>query len=268
MHGFAAGLQFLVGEIDADAAAGDVDLDAIAFLDQADGAALGGFGRDVADGQAGGAAGETTIGDQGTGLAEPLGFEIAGGVEHLLHAGPALRAFVADDDHVAGLDAVAEDGFDGGLLAFEDARRAAEHEAGFIDPGGLDHAAVDGDVAEQHRQSAILAVGVFDVADAAVLTVEIEAVPALVLAEGLLGRHIAGGGLVELDHRRVIGLAHIPLLQRSGEAVGVDHLYITMQQAPPVQLAEKGHHTTGAMYIFHVVELGAGGDLAQVRHLA
>jgi hypothetical protein len=60
-------------------------------------------GRDVADRQARGAAGEAAVGDQGAGLAQSLRFQVAGRIEHLLHAGSAARAFVADQHHVAGL---------------------------------------------------------------------------------------------------------------------------------------------------------------------
>jgi hypothetical protein len=72
-------------------------------------AAFGRFGRDVADGQARGAAREAAVGDQGAGLAQPLGFQVAGRIEHLLHAGAAARALVADQHHVAGLDLAGQD---------------------------------------------------------------------------------------------------------------------------------------------------------------
>ena len=88
----------------------DVDLDGVALFDQSDCASLGCLGRDVADAEAGAAAGEAAVGGEGAGFAEALGLEIAGGVEHLLHARAVARAFVADEDDIAGNDAVAEDG--------------------------------------------------------------------------------------------------------------------------------------------------------------
>jgi hypothetical protein len=112
-HGNAAGGEFCVGEVDAENAFGDVDLDGVALFDQGDCACLGRLGRDVADAEAGAAAGaaagEAAVGDEGAGFAEALGLEVAGGVENLLHAGAAARAFVADEDDIAGNDAVAED---------------------------------------------------------------------------------------------------------------------------------------------------------------
>ncbi len=40
--------------------------------------------------------------------------------------GPAARAFVADDHHIAGLDLPGQDAVHGFFLRFEDARRAGE----------------------------------------------------------------------------------------------------------------------------------------------
>src|SRR3546814_19919658 len=64
-------------DLEADAAVRDVDLDDVAALDQTDGAALGGFRRDMANRQAGRAAGEAAVGDQGAGLAQSLRLQIA-----------------------------------------------------------------------------------------------------------------------------------------------------------------------------------------------
>ena len=72
-----------------------------------------------------------------------------------------------------------EDGLHRRLLALEDARRAGEAEDARVDAGGLHDAAVLGDVAVQHRQPAVLAVGVLEVADAAAVAVEVELAEAL-----------------------------------------------------------------------------------------
>jgi hypothetical protein len=103
----------------------NVDLDQVAFFDQRNFAALRSLRADVADRQAGGAARETAVGEQGAGFAEPLGLQLRGWVEHFLHAGAAFRAFVADHHHVAGLDAVGQNRLDGVFLALENPRRAA-----------------------------------------------------------------------------------------------------------------------------------------------
>src|SRR3546814_2521672 len=59
-------------------------------------------------------------------LAEALRLQITGRVEHFLHARPALGAFVADDDDVAGADLTPQYAHHGGVLALIDARRAGE----------------------------------------------------------------------------------------------------------------------------------------------
>ena len=48
----------------------DVDMDEVALLYQGDGPAVGGLGGDVADGGAGGGAGETAVSDEGDGAAQ------------------------------------------------------------------------------------------------------------------------------------------------------------------------------------------------------
>ncbi len=55
--------------------------------------------------------------------------DVAGGRKHFLHAGTAARAFVADDDHVAGLDLAGENAGAGVVLAFENHARAFKDEA-------------------------------------------------------------------------------------------------------------------------------------------
>src|SRR3954465_1664150 len=47
--------------------------------------------------------------DQGASLPEANRLQVAGGVEHLLHARAALRPLVAHQHHVAGLDLLAGD---------------------------------------------------------------------------------------------------------------------------------------------------------------
>src|SRR5581483_5228650 len=116
-------------------------------------------------------------------------------------AGAAARTFIADDDDVAGLHLVAEDAVDGVLLAFEHACAASELEDALVDAGGLDDAAALGDVAVEHGEAAVLAVGVGAVADAAVGAVQVQLVEAAALAEGDLGRHAARRGEEQLVQR-------------------------------------------------------------------
>ena len=98
--------------------------DHVALADAAIGPPCGRLGRDVAGHEAVGRAREPAVGEQRHVLAQALAHDRRGHVQHLAHAGPALRALVADHDHVAGLDRAAFDRRERVLLAVEHARRA------------------------------------------------------------------------------------------------------------------------------------------------
>src|SRR5690606_20237519 len=88
--------EFRLTERHVDAALWNVDVYAITFADQPDGAALSGFGRNVSDAESAGAATEAAVGDQGASLAEAFRLQERRRVEHLLHTRTALGAFVDD----------------------------------------------------------------------------------------------------------------------------------------------------------------------------
>jgi PAS domain S-box-containing protein len=129
--------QLFVGHQHVDAAVGDVDADAVAVAHQANRAAGSRFGRGVADRQARGAAREAAIGQQRAGFAQALGLDVAGGVEHLLHAGAALGAFVAHDHHVARLDLVGQDVGHRFVLRLDHVGRAFKHQQASSTPAVL-----------------------------------------------------------------------------------------------------------------------------------
>ena len=91
---------------------------------------------------------------------------------------PALGAFIANDDNVAGDDLVVEDRLDAGVLAFEDASRTGELEDGFVNAGRLHDAAVQGNVAIEDRKPAILRKRVLDRPDDAAVAIRIQFIPA------------------------------------------------------------------------------------------
>ena len=66
------------------------------------------------------AAAEAAVGDEGDIFAEALAHDGGGGGKHFAHAGASFGAFHADDDDVAFLDLVIEDGLQGGLFGLED----------------------------------------------------------------------------------------------------------------------------------------------------
>jgi hypothetical protein len=69
-----------------------------------------------------------------------LGLQVAGRIEHLLHAGAALRTFVANHHHIAGNDLVGENAGHRIFLALENTGATGEFPDGLIDTGGLDDA--------------------------------------------------------------------------------------------------------------------------------
>ena len=70
-----------------------------------------------------GAAAEPAIRDQGALVAEADALDRARGGKHFLHAGAAARAFVADDDDVAGFHLAIHDPIIGGLFRLEDMQK-------------------------------------------------------------------------------------------------------------------------------------------------
>ena len=146
----------------------------------------------MTDGKTGGATGETAIGEQRTFGAKAHGFEVAGRIEHFLHARPAFRPFVADDDNVARFDFACENTVDGGVLAFVNDSFAAECVNACIHSGGFNDAAVFGNVAVENGKAAILRVGVGKITDAAIRAVIIHAVVTAVCEKAVWLRSPAG----------------------------------------------------------------------------
>ena len=129
-----------------------VDADAVAVANERDRPAERRLGADVADHQAARRAREASVGEERDLLAHALAVDERGDAEHLAHAGPAARPFVADDEDVAfGIRAFG-DRREGILLALEDARRTLEHAR--LQAGDLDQRAVGREVAFQDDDAA------------------------------------------------------------------------------------------------------------------
>jgi hypothetical protein len=109
-------------------AAARVDRDAVAIAHQRNRAARRGLGTNVPHHHAARRAGKASIGQQRHLLAHALTIEERRNAQHLAHAGPATRPFVADDEHVARTHLARAHLRRAGLLAVEDARTAIEGE--------------------------------------------------------------------------------------------------------------------------------------------
>jgi len=251
-----------------DAPVGNVDFDGVAGLHQADGAAFRRFRGGMADGQAGGAAGEAPVGKQGAFLAQAPGLQVAGGIEHFLHARAALGAFVADHHHVSGHHFIAQNAFHCRFLAFVNPRLAGEFENGFIHSGGFHDTAVFRQIAVEHGQAAILGIGVFQVTHAAVGAVQIQFRKAPILGEGHLGGYPTGGRLIELQDFPGSGTGHVIGVDGFAQGFQMHRARFPVDQPGPVQLGQNAHDAAGPMHVFHVIFLGSGGHLAEAGHLA
>src|SRR5690606_18270754 len=151
----------------------------VAVAHQPDRPAFRRFGRDMADGEARGAAREAAVGQERTGLPEPARLQVARRVQHFLHARAAARPLVADHHHFAGLHLVAEDRLDAGVLALEDAGGTGELQVRLVDASRLHDAAFERDIAAQDGETAILRKGVLRRADGTLGAVEVEFGPAV-----------------------------------------------------------------------------------------
>ncbi len=177
------------------------------------------------------AAGEPAIGDQRAGFAEALGFEVAGRVQHFLHAGATFGAFIADDDDFAFFHLVCENTGHGIILTFIHASRAGEFEDAVVHASGFDDTALLSQIARENGKAAILTEGMFGTADHTVFTVIVNAVKTAALAESGLGGHAAGGRAEEgvCLWRELAG--DVPIIQRFGHCLGVHSGNVCVQQA-------------------------------------
>src|SRR5579884_1576921 len=108
------------------------------------------------------ATGETTIGNQGHLFTESHTHDIGGGSKHLLHAGAATWAFVANDHHVALLHLPIEDARAGLFLRIVDTSRPnMAHHRG-RNRADFDHRTIRGKVAEEYSQAAAFAMRAID----------------------------------------------------------------------------------------------------------
>ena len=148
-----AARHFGIVDQQVDGARAAVDADAVAVLHQRERAADRGLRRNMSDAHAARRAGEAPVGEQRDLLAHLLAVDDRGGAEHLAHAGAALRALVADDQHFAGLVVALAHRRGAGILAVEHARDAFEHQR--LQAGDLQQRAVGREIAFQHHKPAI-----------------------------------------------------------------------------------------------------------------
>src|SRR3954464_16019855 len=166
----------------------------------------------MADAGAGGAAAEAAIGDQCDLIAQAHAGDVARRGKHFLHAWTAARAFVANNDNVAGFNFARENSGAGIVLAFENDAGTFEDEVrptvGFeriADAGGLDDTAFRRELAVKNRKAAVLGVGGVFGADTII---------GVKAKRRVVGHQAAGLDLFQRRGARVkIGFADLPAAQ-------------------------------------------------------
>src|SRR5262249_25638009 len=151
--------------------------------DQRDLAALRCLRRDMSYRETGAGAGESPVGHERADARQSDGLDEARGHQHLLHAPPPPRTFIANHHDVAGPHHARLDRRRRVVFALEYARPTLEREEGRIHARRLHDATVAREVAVEDGETAIPAVGMRVVADAAVRTIQVERVVARILCE-------------------------------------------------------------------------------------
>ena len=258
--------QLFVGKLDVHRTVRDINGNDVAVLDQGNRALVCRLGSDMADGQTGGAAGIAAVGQHGDLLADTLALDERRWVQHLLHARAALRALVTDDQRHTGLQSVVEDDLDGLFLGFDDQCRSTEGPNLLRHTGGLHHAAVRGEVATQHGQTAFGDGRMIDVVNRAVHTVAVEGVEQRGMRPRIRGHDVTRGRQIHLLGFLGAGITHdVPVVEFVLKRLVIDGMHVAVQLAGTVELAENASDATGAM---HVGDLPFAGrrSLADAGH--
>ena len=237
-------------------------------MHEADVTLVGGFRRGVANGETACTTGEATVGEEGARLAEVTALEVRGRVEHFLHAGATLRAFVTDDDDVASLHLVAENAVHSFFLAFEYDCRASELPDGFVNACGLHNAAVDSEVTVKNSEAAVLGVSVFAIADGTVCAVEVVIRIHEVLREGfdvVLAARTCEVALLGFGSRITLEVVCFESVAHRG---GMNSLCALVDEAHAVEFTDDAHDATSAVHVFNVDVVDGRSDLADARRVA
>ena len=107
----------------------------------------------MADADAAGGTREAAVGDERHLLPHLLAIDDRRHAEHLAHPRAADRAFVAHDQHLAGLVGTRLDGANAVLLALEDSGRPLMDED--REPGDLDQRAIGAEIAFEHGEPTV-----------------------------------------------------------------------------------------------------------------
>ena len=173
---------------------------------------------------------------------------------------------MGDDDAVALLHLAAKDTLTGIFLRVEHYGRTFEMPEALVDASRLDLTAILSDVAKEHGQSAVLRVGMFDVADAAVGTVRVKPIVVFVLRTHL--RRETSGRSTVVDGNLVGQAVDIIFLHSLGERHAIDTDGTSVDQSAFVQFVEDAKNASCAVALLNGIFLRVGSELAEAGHLS
>ena len=143
-----------------------------------------------------------------------------------MHARTAFGAFVAHHHNVAGFDLVVQDVLHRLVLRLHHMGRAFKHQQAVVHASGFDHAAVNGDVARQHGQAALLAEGMIHRANAALGAIGVQTRPTGILAERHLGGNASRASFVEGLHGFAGVAGNVPFVEHGFEVFAQNSRHI------------------------------------------
>ena len=211
---------------------------------------------------------KASVGNQSALLAHVHAFYIRRGIKHLLHARPAFRTFVCNDDAIALFHAAVQDALAGRFLTVEHHGRTAELPQRRVYAGRLDHAAVLCDVPEEHTEPAVFCISMFKTSDAALLAVGVELLPLRVLAPHLRGEAAAGRTVIDTVGLGIGLVNRYPVfLHRFGKRQTVHTLRLAFNQSAFVQLVHDAEYSACTVAFLHAIFLRIGRKHTEARHM-
>ena len=133
----------------------------------------------------------------------------------------------------------------------------------FIHAGSLHYAAVLGNVTEEHGQSAILGIGMFDVTDAAIGTVGIKCPPLFRLTTHLCREPVARSRLIDAISLCIDSTVDDAVFLKSfSKRHTIDTNSRAVNESAFIQFVQNAENATGASAFLHRILLGVRSQFA------
>ena len=246
-----------------------VNLDLVTGFQQADSTTGGSLRRNVTDRNTRSTARETPVGNECAAFAQAQTLQVRGGVQHLLHAGAALRALILNHHNIAGFHVLRQNLKHGFILRLNHKCLTHEVEKFFINAGGFDDRTVLGDIAAQNRQTAVFRVSMLHSANAPVFGVRLMRFVLVRGRERLRGAHPAGCGKKQFVSLLARGTGtDIPFGKPFVQRIRMNRMNVLVQQPGTVQLTQQRGDTARTVHMLNVILRRVRRNLRQTGHMA